>query len=102
MKTKTFILKFLRLISLILLLSTLLVLVVKTKIKTLFIKIECQKTSIEGDIHFQINVPLFYFMQVFLLHTYYHNNYLLTSDFTTGKVKILRNYSRVVVISKYL
>ena len=32
-------------------------------------------------------------MQVFLLHTYYHNNYLLTSDFTTGKVKILRNYS---------
>ena len=41
-------------------------------------------------------------MQVFLLHTYYHNNYLLISDFTTGKVKILRNYSIVVVISKYL
>ena len=47
MKTKTFILKFLRLISLILLLSTLLVLAVKTKTKTLFIKVECQQQTLK-------------------------------------------------------
>ena len=50
-------------------------------------KIECQQQkTIEGDIHIQINVPLFYFMQFLLLHTYYHNTYLLTSDFATGNV----------------
>ena len=43
MKTKTFILKLLRLISLIILLSTLLVLSIIDNKKALFIKVECQQ-----------------------------------------------------------
>ncbi len=66
MKTKTFILKVLKLIAIILLLSTLLVLAIKNRHSSALI--ECP-TLIEAAFTCDSNVPLFYFMQVSLTYS---------------------------------
>lgn len=78
MNFKTFILKVLRFICIILLLSTLLVLAIKNRHSSALI--ECQNYFIRGDIHLQqLNVPLFLFYANFLA------KYILTQTETLIK-----------------
>ena len=68
MKTKTFIIKVLRLIAIILLLSTLLVLAIKNRHSSALI--ECHTHLIRGDIHLQNQMFLFFIIcKISCLHT---------------------------------
>ena len=80
MKIKTFIIKVLKLIAIILLLSTLLVLAIKKQ--ALFSNDRVSIHIFRGDIHLRIQMFLFfYFMQVLLTYSQQHNFIYLSINF---------------------